>query len=103
MEVQVAVPPLPLRLHAVKVPDLLLDMLTGPVGVIGVPEAVSVTVTVQVVPVPARRVVGEQLTEVDVVRPVTVRVAEPVPPPIQLLFSRLYNPVIVFAPDDAGE
>ncbi len=103
MEVQVAVAPLPVRLHVVNVPDLLLDMLTVPVGVIGVPELVSLTVTLQVVPVPARRVVGEQLMEVDVVRPVTVSVVEPVPPPIQLLFSRVYNPVIVFVPDDAGE
>ncbi len=89
MEVQVAVAPLPLRLHVVNVPDLLLDMLTVPVGVIAVPELVSVTVTVHVVPVPARSVLGEQLTEVEVVRPTTERVVEPVPPPIQLLFDRV--------------
>ncbi len=80
---QVAVPALPERLQVVKDPDLLLDMLTVPVGVIGVPELVSVTMTLHVVPVPASSVVGEQLTEVVVVRPVTVRPVEPVTPLIQ--------------------
>jgi len=77
------VPALPERLQAVKDPDLLLDMLTVPVGVIGVPELVSVTVTLHVVAVPASSVVGEQLTEVVVVRPVTVRLVEPLAPLIQ--------------------
>jgi hypothetical protein len=89
VEVQVAVPPLPPRLHVVNVPDLLLDMLTVPVGVIGVPEAVSATVVLHVVPIPARSVVGEQVIEVDVVRPTTVRAEEPVPPPIQRLLARV--------------
>ena len=76
-------PALPERLHVVKDPDLLLDMLTVPVAVISVPELVSVTVTLHVVPVPASSVVGEQLTEVVVVRPVTVRLVEPMAPLIQ--------------------
>ena len=81
-------PALPLRLHVVNVPDLLLDMLMVPVGVIGVPDPVSVRVMLHVVPVPASRVVGEQLTEVDVVRAFTVIVVEPVPPFAQLVFAR---------------
>ena len=76
-------PALPERLQVVKDPDLLLDMLTVPVAVISVPELVSVTVTLHVVPVPASSVVGEQLTEVVVVRPVTVRLVEPLAPLIQ--------------------
>jgi len=100
---QVPVPPLPLRLQVVKVPDLVLDMLTVPVGVIDVPEPMSVMVTLQMVPVPARTVEGEQLTEVDVVRALTVIVAEPVPPLAQFRLDREYVPVIVFVPDDEGE
>ena len=73
-------PALPERLQVVKEPDLLLDIVTVPLGVIGVPELVSVTVTLHVVAVPASSVVGEQLTEVVVVRPVTVRLVEPLPP-----------------------
>ena len=76
-------PALPERLQAVKDPDLLLDMLTVPLGVTGVPELVSVTVTMHVVAVPTSSVVGEQLTEVVVVRPVTVRLVEPLTPLIQ--------------------
>ena len=76
-------PALPERLQAVKDPDLLLAMLTVPVGVMGVPELVSVIVTLHVVAVPASSVVGEQLTEVVVVRPVTVRLVEPMAPLIQ--------------------
>ncbi len=96
MEVHVAFPLLPPRVHVVNVPDLLLVMLTVPMGVIGVPDPVSVTITVHVVPVPARRVVGEQSTESDVVRGVTVRVVEaaqftvePLQMLAQLLFSRV--------------
>ncbi len=89
MVVQVAFPLLPLRLHVVKVPDLVLVMPTVPVGVIGVPVLVSVTFTVHRVPVPARSVFGEQLTEVEVVRAVTVRVAEPMPPLAQFWFDRV--------------
>jgi hypothetical protein len=88
VDAQVAVPALPLRLQVVNVPDLLLDMVTVPVGVIGVPELVSVTVTLQVVPVPASTVAGEQLSEVDVARAVTVMVVEPVPPLAQFVLDR---------------
>ncbi len=88
MEVQVAFPPLPLRPHVVNVPDLLLVMPTEPVGVIGVPVLVSVTVTVHTVAVPARSAVGEQLTESEVVRGFTVRVVEPMPPLAQIVLDR---------------
>ncbi len=63
-------------------------MLTVPVGVIGVPVLVSVTVTLHMVPVPARSVVGEQLTDTEVVRGFTVRVVEPMPPLAQLGLDR---------------
>ena len=63
-----------------KVPDRVLLMPIAPVGVIGVPVLVSLTVTVQVVPVPASRVVGEQLTASEVVRRLTVIVVDPMPP-----------------------
>ncbi len=96
-------PLLPLRLHVVNVPDLVLLMLTVPVGVIRVLGLVSATVTLQVVPVPARTVLGEQMTESDVVRSATVMPAEPVPLFTQLVLDRVYVPVIVFAPDDDGE
>lgn len=88
MDVQVATPPLPLRLQAVKGPDLVLVMVIDPVGVTGVPGLVSDTVTEQVVGVPARRPFGEQLMEVDVVRWLTVRVVDPVAPFTQLTLER---------------
>jgi hypothetical protein len=103
VEAQVALPLLPLRLHVVKVPDLLLVMPTEPVGVIGVPVLVSVTLTVHTVPVPARSVVGEQLTESEVVREFTVRIVEPMPPLAQFVLDRAKVPDIVFAPDEEGK
>ena len=54
-------------MHVVNVPDLVLDMETVPVGVIGVPPLVSLTVTEHVLTFPTRRLEGEQLivTELD--------------------------------------
>ena len=51
---QLAVAPLPERVQLVaeKVPEPLLEKETEPVGVIGVPGLVSVTVTVHVIGVP---------------------------------------------------
>ncbi len=69
---------LPLREQVVKGPDLVLDIETEPVGVYALPALVSVTVTEQLVVVPASKVVGEQLTESDVARCVTVREVAPV-------------------------
>jgi len=51
-----------------KVPTPLELKLTVPVGVLGVPPPVSVTVAVQVVDAPTATVAGEQLTVVDVER-----------------------------------
>jgi hypothetical protein len=78
--VQVATPLLPLRLQGVKGPDLVLVMVTEPVGVTRVPGLVSDTVTEQIAEVPASRLVGVQLTETEVVRWLTVRVVDPVAP-----------------------
>ncbi len=61
----------------VKVPDLVLDIETVPVGVMGLPPLVSLTVTEQVVTVPASNDVGEQLIESEVARLVTVREVAP--------------------------
>ncbi len=69
---------LPLSEHVVKVPDLVLDIETEPVGVYGLPALVSVTVTEQLVVVPASKVVGEQLIESEVARWVTVKEVAPV-------------------------
>ena len=63
---------LPLKLPAPEV-----EKLTLPVGVLLVPDAVSVTVAVQVVETPARTLVGLQLTVVLVFRLLTVTVAVP--------------------------
>ncbi len=54
------------------VPDLV--KLTVPFGVLGVPLAVSVTVAVHVEPLFTTTDEGEQLTTVEVVRPITVTV-----------------------------
>ena len=51
-----------------KVPTPLELKLTVPVGVLGDPPPVSVTVAVQVVDAPTATVAGEQLTVVDVER-----------------------------------
>jgi len=71
--VQVAVDPLPemMQLAGLKVPVPLLLQLTNPVGVIGVPGDVSVTLAWHVVECLGRRVLGEQLTLVDEARLVT--------------------------------
>ncbi len=73
MTVQVAVDPLPemMQLAGLKVPVPLLLQLTNPVGVIGVPGDVSVTLAWHVVECLGRRVLGEQLTLVDEARLVT--------------------------------
>ena len=73
MTVHVAVDPLPemMQLVGLKVPVLLLLQLTNPVGVIGVPGDVSVTLAWHVVECLGRRVLGEQLTLVDEARFVT--------------------------------
>ena len=67
---QLAELPLPasVQLVGVKVPAPLELKLTVPVGVLGVPPPVSVTVAVQVVDAPTATVAGEQLTVVDVER-----------------------------------
>jgi hypothetical protein len=77
----VAEEPVPLR---VQTPLLLKPPLLGltekvivPPGVLVVPLSVSVTVAVQVVPLLASTVDGEQLTLVEVVRAVTVTLNEP--------------------------
>jgi len=71
--VQVAVDPLleMMQLAGLKVPVPLLLQLTNPVGVIGVPSDVSVTLAWHVVECLGRRVLGEQLTLVDEARFVT--------------------------------
>ena len=57
----------------VKVPLAVHDVnLTIPVGVLAVPDAVSVTVAVQVDPLFATTDDGAQLSDVEVERPVTV-------------------------------
>ena len=73
MTVHVAVDPLPemMQLVGLKVPVPLLLQLTNPVGVIGVPGDVSVTLAWHVVECLGRRVLGEQLTLVDEARFVT--------------------------------
>ena len=79
MTVQVAVDPLPemMQLVGLKVPVPLLLQLTNPVGVIGVPGDVSVTLAWHVVECLGRRALGEQLTLVDEARFVTCRLVEP--------------------------
>ena len=74
MTLQIADEPLPDRVQVagLKVPVPLLIQLTVPVGVIVVPGEVSVTVAAQSMPPLA----FEQLTMVDVVRFVTVRLNE---------------------------
>lgn len=73
---------MPARVHVpVKVlVATLLVKVTVPVGVIGVPGDVSVTVTVQVVAWLIATVVGEHETEVVVTRLVTVTVVLPLLP-----------------------
>jgi hypothetical protein len=76
--VQVAVAPLPERLHGVGLKPPLVgeeEKPTVPVGVLVVPASVSVTVAVQVVPTATS--VGEQEIEVLVVRRLTASGVEP--------------------------
>jgi hypothetical protein len=83
LTVQVAVEPLPLKVHwpfdGVKVPVEVGPCVnwTVPVGVDGVPDEVSVTVTVQVVDEPRATEVGLHDTTVEVSRAHFI-VAEPV-------------------------
>jgi hypothetical protein len=90
--VQVLIAPVPLRvqLAGVKLPLPLLAKLTLPVGVLVVPESVSVTVALQLVADPTFTEVGVQLTDVVVVLPFTVKplasVAVPPPPPLPAAF-----------------
>ena len=74
----VADPPLPDSVQLVfagDTPAPLADKLTDPVGVVFVPVAVSLTVTVQLLAAPGTTGLA-QLTTVDVERPLTVNVAE---------------------------
>ena len=66
-----------MQLVGLKLPLLLLVKLTVPVGVLGVPELVSVTVAVQVVGVFTGSVLGLQLTLVLLERCWTARLAVP--------------------------
>jgi len=79
MTVQVAVMPLPemMQLVGLKVPVPLLLQITNPVGVIGVPGDVSVTLAWHVVECLGRSVFGEQLTLINEERLVTCRLVEP--------------------------
>ena len=86
---QVDVAPPPLSVQVVKDPDRVLLMPTVPVGVIGVPGLESFTVTVQVVPVPARTELGEHPTDRLVVRKLTVILVVPVTPFCQRVLDRV--------------
>ena len=83
-----------------KVPALLLPQLTKPVGVIGVPGEVSVTVAVHVVGTFNRTVPGMQLTLVEVVRFVTTRLNDPELP--EWVASPPYVPLIAWVPSEPG-
>jgi hypothetical protein len=56
-----------------KLPMPLLEKVMEPVGVVAVPPSVSLTVAVQVVALFRLSGLGEQLTDVEVVRVLTVR------------------------------
>ena len=74
---QVADEPLPLNVHPPLEPNAPLPLLanvTVPVGALLVPESVSVVVTVQVAAESTLSGSGVQLTEVEVVRLLTVNV-----------------------------
>jgi hypothetical protein len=78
---QVADAPLPLKVQGddVNVEAVLVELnVTVPVGGVGVPGEVSVTVAVHVVALPTMIDTGEQLTPVEVARFVTVKVDSPV-------------------------
>ena len=94
---QVADEPVPdrVQLAGLKVPVPLLIQLTVPVGVIAVPgEAVTVTVQTML------PLAFEQLTVVDVVRFVTVRLNEPKLP--EWPESPIYASVITWVPSEPG-
>src|SRR3989442_6680710 len=65
------------QVELLKVPAPLLLKLTVPVGVLGVPVSVSLTVAVQVVDCPTTTDAGLQLTLVPVERLLTVTVVVP--------------------------
>ena len=75
---QVAVAPVPPRVHVVKVPVPVLERPIVPLGVTTVPGEVSCTVTKQLVELFTTIVVGWQDIVVDVVRSVTVTAVWPV-------------------------
>ena len=80
---QVAAAPAPVSVQlaaGLKVPLPLLAKVTVPLGVIGVPVSLSVTVAVQVVETPAGTVGGVQSTVVIVERLVTITVSAPLLP-----------------------
>jgi hypothetical protein len=71
--------PLPetMQLVGLKVPVPLVLQVTDPVGVIGVPGDVSVTLAWHVVECLGRTALGEQVTLIDEERLVTCRLVEP--------------------------
>jgi hypothetical protein len=84
--VHVAVAPVPESVHGVGLKLPLVgeeEKPTVPVGVVGVPTVVSVTVAVQVVPTPTSTEVGKQAIEV-------VVVSTTVSPVVPLLAPKLF-------------
>ena len=81
--------PPPLRAHdaALKVPAALVAHVTDPVGVVGEPASVSVTVAVQVLASPTETVEGEQTTPVAVERTMNTTDALPVLASCRLLLG----------------
>ena len=75
MRVTEQLPETKMQLAELNVPVAVpaLVKLTVPVGVLGVPDAVSVSVAVQVEPLLVATVDGAQFTVAEVERPVTVR------------------------------
>jgi hypothetical protein len=69
--------PLPVSVHVglVNVPPLLADQVTLPVGLVWLPTSVSVTVAVQVVVLPAFRLLGAHATLAVVARLMMLSVA----------------------------
>ncbi len=86
-----------MQLELLKVPAPLLLKPTVPVGVLGVPESVSVTVAVQLVEAPTGTVVGVQLTLV-VVERIAVTVTVVVPELPAWVVSPPYVAVMVCVP-----
>jgi hypothetical protein len=92
------------QVAGVKLPLPSLAKLMLPVGVLVVPESVSVTVALQLVADPTFTEAGVQLTEVAVVRGFTVKplasVAAPPPPPLPaaLVADTLWPPSVAPVP-----